>query len=268
MMKSDKIGDLLDEFAISNPAFDDQAARAFYAQHKDTLEAVLKVADSTKQNYEKQIKIMSQLRETELIKQRFTDEKISAGTFYARTGAVRFWNNQLLNLLGNHPEPKKIMEQVLLLNEIRKSKPISFTKRKSKASQNRALIKDWDSVLFSRLQKSKSKFKTATALSYLTGLRPEELMGGVQIRYFNDNLQIEINGAKVKYSDGGEVTQGMPKRKIKLDLNCEFTQEFIKMLGVEMNGSCEVKIDNKASFKVKSKSCCKFTLSNPSQLTN
>ena len=106
-------------------------------------------------------------------------------------------------------------------------------KRKSKKTSLSRLPKDWREKM---VEKSEGQFKIPMMIAFLTGVRPEELQKGVQVKLFNNCLYVHIKGAKVKENAGQEY------RQFKLAYH-PLTDLLIKLL--EENGQSEmlVKVD-------------------------
>lgn len=106
-------------------------------------------------------------------------------------------------------------------------------KRKSKKTSLSRLPKDWREKM---VEKSEGQFRIPMMIAFLSGVRPEELQKGVQVKLFNNCLYVHIKGAKVKENAGQEY------RQFKLAYH-PLTDLLIKLL--KENGQSEmlVKVD-------------------------
>ena len=145
----------------------------------------------------------------------FLSQSTKPGEYYKNRAAIKF------AIAYATLENDLALVERLTRGYIQHSKPESFKRRKSKATDNRTIVEDWREQFVAKLNASDSKYRTHAALCLLTGMRPHEFAPdlGATVYYSSTELVVEIEGAKVKFDQNGkEVLVGMPTRRISFAL--------------------------------------------------
>lgn len=142
-------------------------------------------------------------------------KKVTPGEYYKNRAGVK----HTLTALFDSGQIARATE--VATGYLNHQKPPSFNRRKTKRTSNNSIVEGWRDIFLKRLDQSKSIYKPHAILCYLTGMRPHEFTAelGATIYYNADTIEIEILGAKVKIGESDDVLVGMPKRRLKFEID-------------------------------------------------